>query len=161
MITGKLIDVFDHQISLMDYSDSAIFDYAPQQVFDVIADIERYPEFLPGWISVNVVARQANTVEVEQKLGFALLSWCFTSDAIFEPPFHIHIKSLKGSFLHLDIDWVLTPVEDNKTRVSLVVKSDSAPGPHHHFLHSIFSNSTRTLLSYFKERLALVYDETK
>ena len=157
MATGKLIDILNHQVCFMEYSDSAIFSYAPQQVFDVIADIEKYPEFLPGWISAGIVERQGNTVKVEQELGFAFLNWRFTSEAVFEPPYHMHITSLKGPFLHLDIDWALYPVDTNNTSVSLLVKSDSAPGPQHRFLHGIFSNSARTLLGYFEQRVAQTY----
>ena len=80
MATGKLIDILDHQVCFMEYSDSAILSFAPQQVFDVVADIEKYPEFLPGWISAAIVERQGNTVQVEQELGFAFLNWRFTSE---------------------------------------------------------------------------------
>ena len=58
MATGKLIDILDHQVCFMEFNDSAVFDYSPQQVFDVIADIEKYPEFLPGWISAKVLVNQ-------------------------------------------------------------------------------------------------------
>lgn len=157
MAAGKLIDRLERQVCYMDYSDSAIFNYAPQQVFDVIAGIEKYPEFLPGWISVGIVERQGNAMKVEQELGFSFLNWRFTSEAIFEPPYHIHIASLEGPLLNLDIDWSLTPVASNKTRVTLSVKFDSAPGPQHRFLHGIFSSSARTLLDYFEQRIMQIY----
>ncbi|WP_455366947.1 type II toxin-antitoxin system RatA family toxin [Kaarinaea lacus] len=140
----------------MEYSDSAIFGYSPQQVFDVVADIEKYPEFLPGWITVEVLDRQTNSITVEQELGFTFLNWRFTSHATLEPPFHIHITSVKGPFLNLVIDWAFYPT-DNKTRVSIVAKTESLPGPQHRFMHGIFSNSTRTLLDRFKDRVQQIY----
>ena len=159
MVSGKLIDIFDHQVCFMEYVDSEVFDYPPQQVFDVISDIEKYPEFLPGWISARVIDKQQNSLTVEQEVGIAFLNWQFTSEALFEPPFHIHIVSHKGTFLHLDIDWSLYPVQDGKTRVSLAVKSDSNPGPQHRFLHGIFSSSTRSLMNYFEDRLKKIYSD--
>ena len=157
MVTGKLIDILDHQVCFMEYNDTAVFDYLPQQVFDVIADIEKYPEFLPGWVGAKVLVNQHGKLTVEQEMGVAFLTWQFTSEAILEPPSHIHITSIKGPFLHLDIDWSFCPVENTKTRVSLVVKSDSDPGPAHRFLHGIFSNSARSLLDCFEERVQKVY----
>ncbi|WP_455219495.1 type II toxin-antitoxin system RatA family toxin, partial [Kaarinaea lacus] len=141
MVTGKLIDIFDHQVCFMEYNDTAVFDYSPQQVFDVIGDIEKYPEFLPGWVSARVLSKEEEKMTVEQELGVAFLNWRFTSEAVFEPPFHIHITSHKGPFLHIDIDWSFCPVENTRTRVSLVVKTDGDPGPQHRFLHGIISNS--------------------
>lgn len=161
MVTGKLIDILRQQECFMEYSDSDIFNYSPQQVFDVVADIEKYPVFLPGWINVDVISRQANTMEVEQELGFSFLNWRFTSRADFEPPFHIHINSTKGPFLSLDIDWTFAPFENNKTRVSIVAKSDSTPGPQHRFLHGIFSSSTQSLLDRFHARVQQIYSSSQ
>jgi len=141
----------------MEYNDTAVFDYSPQQVFDVIGDIEKYPRFLPGWISVRIIDKQQNKLTVEQELGFTFLHWRFTSEAIFEPPFHLHITSHKGPFLHLEIDWSFSVVEDSKTRVSLVANADSPPGPQHRFLQGVFSSSTRSLLDCFEERIQSVY----
>jgi len=161
MATGKLVNILNHQVCFMEYSDSAFFSYTPQQIFDVVADIEKYPAFLPGWISAAIVERRGNTVKVEQELGFAFLNWRFTSEAVFEPPFHLYITSHKGPFLSLDLDWALCPVEGDKTRVSIVVKIDNASALQHRFLHGIFSNSTRTLLDYFKKRVAQVNSSSK
>ena len=104
MATGKLIDILDHQVCFMEYNDTAVFNYLPQQVFDVIADIEKYPEFLPGWVSAKVIVNQQGNLTVEQEVGVAFLTWHFTSEALFEPPYHINITSKNGPFLNLDID---------------------------------------------------------
>lgn len=157
MMTGKFVDILYPQECFMEYSDSSTFNCSPQQVFDVVADIESYPEFLPGWIKVNVIKQEADYMEVEQELGFAFLSWHFTSKAIFEPPHHIHITSVKGSFLSLDIDWTFAPLNKDKTRVAIVAEMDSMPGPQHRFLYSVFSSSTRSLLDRFQERVQQVY----
>jgi len=145
----------------MEYTDSSIFNYSPRQVFDVIADIERYPEFLPGWIKVDVISKHANGMEVEQELGFTFLNWRFTSRAEFEPPYHIHIISTKGPFLKLDIDWTFSPLENNKTRVSIVANTDTPLGPQHRFLHGIFSNSPKSLLDRFQARVQHIYSNNQ
>ena len=141
----------------MEYNDTAVFDFSPQQVFDVVADIENYPRFLPGWISARIIDKQQNKMTVEQELGFTFLHWRFTSQAIFEPPLHLHISSHKGHFFHLEIDWSFSAVEDNKTRVSLVAKADSPPGPQQRFLQGMLSGTTRSLLNCFEERIKNVY----
>lgn len=141
----------------MEYSDTAVIDFSPQQVFDVVADIENYPRFLPGWISTRIINKQQNKMTVEQELGFTFLHWRFTSEAIFEPPLHLHISSHKGPFLHLEIDWSFSAIEDNKTRVSLVANADSPPGPQQRFLQAMLNGTTRSLLNCFEERIKNVY----
>jgi ribosome-associated toxin RatA of RatAB toxin-antitoxin module len=41
-----------------------------EQAFDIAADIERYPEFLRGWMSAKITKRDLNVCYVEQEVGF-------------------------------------------------------------------------------------------
>ncbi len=43
--------------------------FSCERVFDLAADIERYPEFLPGWIAAQVLRRQTHACDVHQILG--------------------------------------------------------------------------------------------
>ncbi|MGD8559564.1 MAG: type II toxin-antitoxin system RatA family toxin [Gammaproteobacteria bacterium] len=141
----------------MEYDDSAVFDYTPQQVFDVISDIERYPEFLPGWQRVKIMRRDGNTLQVEQQVGMAFISWRFESRATFDPPDDITIHSINGPFANLETRWSLAPAGDNKTRVSLRMHSDKVPGPAYRFLQSLMNHTQGSLLDRFKARVKAVY----
>ena len=157
MISNKLVDLYRNNVCFMEYDDTAIFDFNPQQVFDVVADIERYPEFLPGWRSAKLLDRENNTLVVEQELGFPLLNWRFESRATLEPPYQICIESSKGPFPDLEIRWGFTPVENDQTKVSLMIRSNSPPGPQHRFLHGMLSSASHSLLDYFRDRVSQVY----
>ena len=156
MTSGNLVDTFSHQVCYMEFSDSAKFDYPQPKVFDVVADIERYPEFLPGWQKVSIKEANGHTVVAEQELGIATFSWCFNSRAVFEQPSHIHVSALDGPFQHLDIDWRFESFDENHTQIYLTIKTDSAPGPQYQFLHALVSSSTHSILDRFRERVAQV-----
>ena len=58
---------------------SALLPYAAEQVFDLVADIERYPEFLPGCVDASILERQENTVTARLTLSRAGISQSFTT----------------------------------------------------------------------------------
>jgi coenzyme Q-binding protein COQ10 len=73
------------------------------QVFDMAADIERYPEFMPWWISVSIVKRQDDTCDVEQVLGRGPVRVRFASRAVLQRPQRIDISSTDPQFRQLDL----------------------------------------------------------
>ncbi|HHO68225.1 MAG TPA: hypothetical protein ENK12_04245, partial [Gammaproteobacteria bacterium] len=50
----------------MDGSETATLSFDCRQLFELVADIERYPDFLPGWRSARVLAREGGRLHVEQ-----------------------------------------------------------------------------------------------
>jgi hypothetical protein len=44
--------------------------YSPEQLFDLAADVERYPRFLPWWIAARVKTREGNVYYTDQDLAF-------------------------------------------------------------------------------------------
>jgi coenzyme Q-binding protein COQ10 len=70
-----------------------VLPFSQEQVFDLAADIERYPDYLPGWISASIQSRDANTWCVEQVLGRGPVRVRFTSKAVLQRPECVDITS--------------------------------------------------------------------
>src|SRR5580692_16619 len=77
--------------------------FTPAQIFELVADIEHYPDFLPWWISVSIIKRELDTCDVEQVLGRGPVRIQFASRAVLTPPERIDISSSDGPFRHLAI----------------------------------------------------------
>lgn len=95
-----------------DYSYQVTLPHARDSVFDLVLDIERYPEFVPGWREVRVLERGQHWLRVEQRIGTGLIRLRFVSLASFERPHRIGIESARFPFRHLQIDWRFTSVPD-------------------------------------------------
>jgi coenzyme Q-binding protein COQ10 len=72
--------------------------FAREQVYDIAADVERYPEFLPWWICAHVTSRDAQGCHVNQVLGFGPLRLPFATTAIFRRPERIDVSSSDPPF---------------------------------------------------------------
>jgi coenzyme Q-binding protein COQ10 len=91
------------------YQQTADLPYRPEQVFDLVADIERYPEFLAEYRSVRIRARQDETLIVEQVVGVTGIELAFQSVALLHRPESISIRSEHPFFPRLGVDWRFHP----------------------------------------------------
>lgn len=71
-----------------------------QVVYDVIADVERYPEFLPDLKSVT---REGDQITMSVKLGPTTVTW--KQVATFDPCRTISMRLLSGPFKAMSVDW--------------------------------------------------------
>jgi coenzyme Q-binding protein COQ10 len=79
--------------------------YAPQQVFDLVADIESYPKFLRHVAAARISRRDGNTLWVDQVVQFKMLRLKFSTKAVLEPPRRIHIVCSDSTFGTFDDQW--------------------------------------------------------
>jgi coenzyme Q-binding protein COQ10 len=83
-------------------------------MFDLAADVERYPQFLRGWRAVRIIGRDAvDGLMVEQVVGLGPLHWRFFSSALLHRPGHLCIRSTGRPFDRLQIDWRFADCPDN------------------------------------------------
>ena len=84
--------------------------FSAAQMYAVVADVERYPEFLPLCESLSVCAREQRGAETvltaTMSVGYHALRESFTSRVILRPGANeIDVAYLDGPFTHLDNRW--------------------------------------------------------
>jgi coenzyme Q-binding protein COQ10 len=84
--------------------------FSAQQMFDVVADVERYPEFLPLCEGLIVRSREAqggnSVLTATMTVGYGAIRESFSSRVTLKPgQKEIHVTYLDGPFHHLDNRW--------------------------------------------------------
>ncbi|MGB5439283.1 MAG: SRPBCC family protein [Gammaproteobacteria bacterium] len=143
----------------MHYSDSTRLPYPCQQVFDLVADIERYPEFLHGWKHARILERDENRLYVEQQLQTGPAIFRFHSTALLEPGSGIHISANDGPFRDLHIDWCFTSIADDHCIVKVELKLAMKPGLMNGALLLLLGTGSSELLPQFERRARLLYSQ--
>ena len=136
-----------------------ILPYTCEQLFDLVADIERYPEFLSGWVKVRIIERTDNNLRVEQQLGLPLLSKSFITTAELERPSRLSIGSNDGPFRNLHIVWLFQSVEIEHCEVELEVNAELKSRILDRMLGVFRGTAARDILSYFENRASVLYGE--
>lgn len=91
------------------HAERRLLPYNPRQLFDLVADIERYPEFLPWCVGVRVLRRDGAIVNAELMVGFKMIREKFTSEVRLQPHSQINVRYLDGPFRHLVNQWIFEP----------------------------------------------------
>jgi len=79
--------------------------YTAAQLFDLVADVERYPEFLPWVIAARIRRREGQTLWVDMTMGTRLLRKQFATIALLDRPRRIDISSHDALFDRFEQNW--------------------------------------------------------
>lgn len=84
--------------------------YSAEQMFDLVADVDRYPEFLP-WVIATRVRRDSETeMTADMLVGFKALREKFTSKVVKDRPRTINVHYIDGPLRDLDNNWTFRDV---------------------------------------------------
>ncbi len=84
--------------------------FSCEQIFDLASDIERYPEFLAGWLSARILSRDGNVCRVDQVMGLGPMRVRFTTTASLERPTAIEVTSTDPPFRTYRLSWRIAPL---------------------------------------------------
>ena len=98
--------------------------YGPEPLFDLAADVERYPEFVPGWVAARVRKRADNLYGTDQIVGFGPIRQQFSSTTTLRRPERIDVTSNDRAFKHFHMTWLFKPLDGGNCRVTLIVEID-------------------------------------
>ena len=98
---------------------SALVALTPEQMFDVVNDIEAYPVFLPFCTSSRVIERKEDEVTAALTISKSGITQTFRTRNILAPPNHILLKLVAGPFSRLTGEWRFDAVGAAGCKVSL------------------------------------------
>lgn len=136
---------------------SALLPYSAAQVFDLVADVERYPEFLPWCTGAAVLARDGEQVTAQLKLARGRVSARFTTRNRLVPAQFLEMRLLEGPFRSLEGRWDFSPIGDAGSRVELAVQFETQGSLTGMLLGPIFEGICNQLVDAFAQRARQVY----
>lgn len=93
------------------YHDRKQLPYTPEQLFALVADVEKYPEFLPWCCAARIIERDAGGFLAELSVNFKGFSERYTSRVTLSPPYGIEVAQVSGPFEYLENHWKFEPAE--------------------------------------------------
>src|SRR5207244_9794424 len=80
------------------HAEQRVLPYTPEQLFALVADVERYPEFLPWCVGARIRERRPDLVVADLIIGFRMFRDRFTSRVALDPPRRIDVTYADGPF---------------------------------------------------------------
>lgn len=98
------------------HRESRDIDVPIERMFDLVADVERYPQFLPLLREARIVGHFDSGYETEQTLALGPLVHRFRTRTQLDRPRCVAVTSEDRSFCLFDIRWLFTPTAAGRCR---------------------------------------------
>ncbi|MDX5377141.1 MAG: type II toxin-antitoxin system RatA family toxin [Halomonas sp.] len=105
---------------------SALVRHTPRDMFELVNDFERYPEFLPGCRRARLLERDESHLIGEMTLGRAGLEQSFTTRNDLIEPERIEMSLVSGPFKRLRGRWLFLPMGEGTCKVCLEMEFEFA-----------------------------------
>ncbi len=107
------------------HRESRVIAVAAECLFDIVADVERYPQFVPLVADARIVRREDAAYETEQSLELGPMLHRFRTRTELDRPHRICVRSNDRSFAHFDIRWAFTPLGDDRCQVDFALDCET------------------------------------
>ncbi|MDP6565925.1 MAG: type II toxin-antitoxin system RatA family toxin [Alphaproteobacteria bacterium] len=142
------------------HAERKLLPYTPQQMFDLVADIDRYPEFLPWCVACRVTKREGPVVWGDLMVGFRVFRETFTSKVTLHPPDRIDVEYINGPFRYLNNHWQFNPIDDGRrTEVDFFIDFEFRSRMLQAVATTVFNEAVRRMVGAFETRARAVYGE--
>ncbi|MGD9785284.1 MAG: type II toxin-antitoxin system RatA family toxin [Hyphomicrobiaceae bacterium] len=138
--------------------------YTARQMFDVVADVEKYPQFLPMCESLRILAREAGdageTLTATMAVGYKAIRETFTTRVMLAPqaePPRIDVAYLDGPFNHLDNRWRFVARPGGGSDIQFYIDYQFRSAMLGLVMGAVFDKAFRRFAEAFEERARQVY----
>ena len=143
------------------HTEKRVLPYTPEQLFDLVADVARYDEFLPWVVAVRVrSARETETV-ADLVVGFNAFKERFTSRVEKDRPDRICVDYIEGPLKYLHNEWRFEPARDGGTDVHFSVDFAFKSRLFETLAGAMFDRALRRMIDAFEQRAAALYGISK
>lgn len=133
--------------------------YSPEQMFNLVIDVERYPEFLPWCQQCNIVKRQEGMLLANLVVGYKLFSEYFSSRVTYNRPNAIRVEYVNGPLRYLSNTWEFIPDDKGGCIVDFYVDFEFKNPFFQKMMGVFFNEIVKRMVSAFEDRAAQLYGE--
>jgi ribosome-associated toxin RatA of RatAB toxin-antitoxin module len=136
---------------------SAIVECSARQVYDLVEDIESYPEFLPWCVAAHVRERVPARTVATLEVGMPGIRQSFTTENTNAPGKSIDMRLLQGPFRRFEAHWKFTALGAAATRIEFAIAYEFADRILAKALEPLFDQIAGTMVDAFTRRAERLY----
>lgn len=149
---------------MIKHSETRNLKYSTDQMFNLVADIESYPSFIPWCSAVRVTSRTQNktdgasVLEADMGISFKVFKERFSSKVTLCPSSkEITVEYINGPFKFLSNKWVFTKSTDGCT-INFNVEFEFRSRMMQHLIGMVFHEAMRRVVNSFEQRANVLYN---
>jgi coenzyme Q-binding protein COQ10 len=138
-------------------AETRLLPWSPEQMFDLVADVKRYGEFLPWVVGTRIRSDSDDEMVADMLVGFSALREKFTSRVHKRRPGTITVEYLDGPMKSLSNSWTFAPVEGGGCRIDFVCDFTFRSALFERLAGQYLDRAFRKMVGAFETRAAALY----
>ena len=138
-------------------SKSALVPYSATSMYELVADVERYPDFLPWCSAATLAPHGEHQVDACMDVARGPLRQRFSTRNTMHPHERVELRLLDGPFRSLEGDWRFGALGEDGSRVSLELSFEFSTPLLRRLLDPLFSEMANSMVSAFCRRADEIY----
>lgn len=134
-----------------------VLPYTREQLFDLVADVASYPQFLPWVIGARIRTKTPELLVADLMVGFKVFRETFTSKVTLERPGHIHVDYVNGPLKYLHNDWTFTEAGEGHTAIDFFVDFEFKNRLFESMAGAVFHEAVKRMVAAFEKRALAIY----
>lgn len=134
-----------------------VLPYTREQLFDLVADVASYPQFLPWVIGARIRTKMPELLVADLMVGFKVFRETFTSKVTLERPGHIHVDYVNGPLKYLHNDWTFTEAGEDHTAIDFFVDFEFKNRLFESMAGAVFHEAVKRMVAAFEKRALAIY----
>ena len=139
------------------HSETRHLPYTPEQLFDLVADVQDYDEFLPWVVAVRIRSSSETETVADLVVGFSAFKERFTSRVVKHRPDRICVDYVEGPLKYLHNEWEFEPSADGGTNLHFSVDFAFRSRVFEALAGQMFDRALRRMTGAFERRAAALY----
>lgn len=139
------------------HKETRILPYTAEQLFDLVIDIEKYPQFLPWCLGARINTRKGHYLEADVIVGYKMFREVFSSRVHMIRPNAIEVEYLKGPMRHLHNKWVFTDLGKDRCEVDFYVDFSLSSKLFESLVDQFFHKALVKMIEAFEQRAKVLY----
>jgi coenzyme Q-binding protein COQ10 len=141
------------------HAEKKFLPYSADQMYRLVADIERYPEFLPWCVGARIRRRVGNIVYADLMIGFKMVRERFVSTVLMAPN-RIDVTYAEGPFQYLNNHWIFETVPGG-CRIDFFVDFEFKSKMLQKIISVLFGEAVKRMVLAFEQRAEVLYGHPK
>ncbi|HLS21769.1 MAG TPA: type II toxin-antitoxin system RatA family toxin [Paenalcaligenes sp.] len=137
---------------------SVIVPYTPAQMFDLVSDVAKYPEFMPWCGGAEVLSESESGMTASIMIRIARISQSFTTRNTHDYPNRIHLELVDGPFSNLTGDWKFSPLGEDGCKIDFIMQYRFSSRALEVVVGPIFNRIATSFIDSFTERANELYE---
>lgn len=138
------------------HAERRLVPYRPEQLFDLVADVGKYPQFLPWCVAARVRTRTGDLLNADLTIGFGPFRESFASRVTLQPHERIDVSYERGPFRYLNNHWIFAP-DANGCQVNFFVDFEFRSRILQGAIGVVFHEAVRRMVNAFELRARVIY----